>query len=185
MGQIILVTGGSRSGKSSWAQNTAEAISDRRVFIATCPVIDEEMQERIRKHRKARNERNWHTIEEPLDIAGAIDSSHEFPVALVDCLTLWINNLMYRAGKENAAITETDIVMECRRVIGAAKLHPGAVVFVTNEVGMGIVPENAQARLYRDLSGRCNQVMAEACDRVVLMVSGLPLEMKPSLHPHL
>ena len=180
MGHIILVTGGGRSGKSSWAQKTAESISTRRVFIATCPVIDDEMRERIRIHRKAREERNWHTIEEPLDIAGAIDSSHEFPVALVDCLTLWINNLMYRAEKENESITETDIVMECRRVIAAAKRHPGSVLFVTNEVGMGIIPENALARLYRDLAGRCSQVMAEACDRVVLMVSGLPMELKSS-----
>ena len=181
MGQIILVTGGSRSGKSSWAQKTAESISPRRVFIATCPVIDDEMQERIRKHKKARDERNWHTIEEPLDIAGAIDTSHEFPVALVDCLTLWINNLMYRAEKERTAVTETDITLECRRVIDAALRHPGDVLLVTNEVGMGIIPENAQARLYRDLAGRCNQVMAKASARVVLMVSGLPLEIKKLL----
>ena len=179
MGQITLVTGGSRSGKSSWAQKTAESMADRRVFIATCPVIDDEMRERIRKHRQARDGRNWHTIEEPLDIAGAIDSGHEFPVALVDCLTLWINNMMYRAEKENTAITETDVAVECRSVMDAAKRHPGAVLLVTNEVGMGIVPENAQARLYRDLAGRCNQVVAEACDRVVLMVSGLPLEIYP------
>jgi adenosylcobinamide kinase/adenosylcobinamide-phosphate guanylyltransferase len=178
MGQIILVTGGSRSGKSSWAQKTAESISARRAFIATCPVIDDEMQERIHRHQQAREERNWHTIEEPLDIAGALDSSHEFAVVLVDCLTLWVNNLMYRAEKENKVITETDAAMECRIVIEAARRHPGSVLFVTNEVGMGIVPENSQARLYRDLAGRCNQVIAEACDRVVLMVSGQPLEIK-------
>jgi len=178
MGQVIMVTGGSRSGKSSWAQKTAESMSVRRVFIATCPVVDDEMQERVRKHRQARDERSWHTIEEPLDIAGAIDSSHEFPVALVDCLTLWINNLMYRAEKENKAITETDIAAGCRIVIDAAKRHPGTVLFVTNEVGMGIIPENALARLYRDLAGRCNQVIAGACDRVVFMVSGLPMEIK-------
>jgi adenosylcobinamide kinase/adenosylcobinamide-phosphate guanylyltransferase len=173
-----MATGGSRSGKSSWAQKTAESISDRRVFIATCPVVDDEMLERIRRHQQSRDGRNWRTIEEPLDIAGAIDSSHEFPVALVDCLTLWINNLMYRAEKENTVITETEVAMECRRVIDAAKRHPGVILFVTNEVGMGIVPENAHARLYRDLAGRCNQVVAEVCDRVVLMVSGLPLEIK-------
>jgi adenosylcobinamide kinase/adenosylcobinamide-phosphate guanylyltransferase len=181
MGQIILVTGGGRSGKSSWAQRTAESMSALRVFIATCPVIDDEMRERIRKHRQARDEKNWHTIEEPLDIAGAIDSSHEFPVALVDCLTLWINNLMYRAEKEKMSITETDVAAECRFVIEAAKRHPGAVLFVTNEAGMGIVPENAQARLYRDLAGRCNQVIAEAGDSVVLMISGIPLEIKGNL----
>jgi len=178
MGEIILVTGGSRSGKSSWAQKTAESMSPRRAFVATCPVVDNEMRERIRKHQKARDERNWHTIEEPLDIAGAIDSSHGFPVILVDCLTLWINNLMYRNEKENAAITETDVAIECRRILNAATRHPGSVLFVTNEVGMGIVPENAQARLFRDLAGRCNQVIAEACDRVLLMVAGLPLEIK-------
>ena len=208
MGRIILVTGGSRSGKSSWAQKTAESMSAYRVFIATCPVIvtgnkidgadgeadgeiDDEIQERVRKHRAARDKRNWHTIEEPLDIAKAIASANdtsscvksahegvEYPVVLVDCLTLWINNLMYRAEKENAVITEANVVEECRRVINAAKLHQGSVLFVTNEVGMGIVPENAQARLFRDLAGRCNQVMAEAGDLVVLMVCGLPLEVK-------
>jgi adenosylcobinamide kinase/adenosylcobinamide-phosphate guanylyltransferase len=183
MGQIILVTGGSRSGKSSWAQKTAESISPRRVFIATCPVVDDEMQERIVKHRKARDERSWHTIEEQLDIAGALDSSHEFSVALIDCLTLWINNLMYRAEKENKVLTETDIAMECLRVTGAAKRHPGSVLFVTNEVGMGIVPENAQARRFSDLAGRCNQVIAEACTRVVLMVSGQSLEIKTAHLP--
>ena len=183
MGQIILVTGGSRSGKSSWAQKKAESMSIHRVFIATCPVIDDEMSERIRKHRQLRDERTWRTIEETLDIAGAIDSSHEFPVALIDCLTLWINNLMYRAEKDNTVITETTVTMECLRVITAAKQHPGFVLFVTNEVGMGIVPENTQARLYRDLAGRCNQVFAEACDSVVLMVSGLPLEIKNSPKP--
>jgi len=178
MGQIIIVTGGSRSGKSFWAQKTAESISARRVFIATCPVVDDEMRERIRKHREARDERNWHTIEEPLDIAGAIDSCHEFTVVLVDCLTLWINNLMYRAEKENVTVTETDAAIECRCVAEAAKRHPGTVLFVTNEVGMGIVPENAQARLFRDLAGRCNQVMASESARVVFMVSGIPLEVK-------
>ena len=175
MGKIILVTGGGRSGKSAWAQKTAESISGPRVFIATCPVIDDEMSERIRKHREARDKRDWHTIEEPLDIAGALDSSHDFSVALIDCLTLWINNLMYRAEKENTSLTETDVAQQCRRIVEAAKRHPGTVLFVTNEVGMGIIPENAQARLYRDLAGRCNQVIAQAGDSVVLMVSGLPI----------
>jgi adenosylcobinamide kinase / adenosylcobinamide-phosphate guanylyltransferase len=178
MGRMILVTGGSRSGKSSYAQKAAESLNSSRVFIATCPVIDEEMSGRIQKHQQERRGRGWHTIEEPLNIAEAIENATEYSTVLVDCLTLWINNLLYFSENNNQALSEADIAAECERLMAACRKHVGTIFFVTNEVGMGIVPENALARLYRDLVGRCNQIIANACYRVVLMVSGQPIEIK-------
>jgi adenosylcobinamide kinase / adenosylcobinamide-phosphate guanylyltransferase len=178
MGKIILVTGGSRSGKSEYAQNAAEALPGPRVFIATCPVIDDEMQLRIRKHQDARRGRGWQTIEEPLDIEGAVRNANGFNSLVVDCLTLWINNLMYEAEKSRSSISEADIATQCHDLLAACKMHPGTILFVTNEVNMGIIPENPPSRLYRDLVGRCNQIMAGFSNRVVLLISGQPLELK-------
>jgi adenosylcobinamide kinase / adenosylcobinamide-phosphate guanylyltransferase len=178
MGQIILITGGGRSGKSAYAQKLAEALPEPRAFLATCPPIDEEMRERIRKHQAARHQHRWQTIEESLDVAKAIENSRGFPTILVDCLTLWINNLLYQAEQNNRGISETDISKECNSLVTACKAHPGTIIFVTNEIGMGLIPENALSRLYRDLVGRCNQIIAEASIRVVLLVSGQPIEIK-------
>lgn len=178
MGKIILVTGGSRSGKSRYAQEAAEALPGPRVFIATCPVIDNEMQRRIRKHQDARRGRGWQTIEEPLDIESAVRKAHRFDGVVVDCLTLWINNLMYEAEHAGNKISEEDIAVRCRGLLAACEAHPGTILFVTNEIGMGIIPENPMARLYRDLAGSCNQIMARASHRLVLLISGQPLELK-------
>jgi len=178
MGKIILVTGGSRSGKSQYAQRTAETLPGPRAFIATCPDIDEEMRARIRRHQKARRGRGWHTIEEPLDIENAIRGANGFPSLVVDCLTLWINNLLYEADTTGKTVSETEIVARCRGLISACDKHPGTILFVTNEVGMGIIPEHPLSRLYRDLVGRCNQTMAAASHRVILLVAGQPMELK-------
>jgi adenosylcobinamide kinase/adenosylcobinamide-phosphate guanylyltransferase len=156
----------------------AESLPEPRAFLATCPPIDEEMRERIRTHQDARRQKRWHTIEEPLDIAEAIENSHSFLTILVDCLTLWINNLLYRAEQNGKSLSESDIAAECIRLIDKCQAHPGTTIFVTNEVGMGLVPENAISRLYRDLVGRCNQIIAEKSLRVVLLVSGQPIEIK-------
>jgi adenosylcobinamide kinase / adenosylcobinamide-phosphate guanylyltransferase len=178
MGKIVLVTGGSRSGKSEYAQKAVEAMPGSRAFIATCPVIDDEMQLRIRNHQDARHGRGWHTIEEPLRIEMAVRNAHGFACLVVDCLTLWINNLMYQADTAGKTISEADISVRCHDLLAACTLHPGTIVFVTNEVGMGIVPENPVSRLYRDLVGRCNQVVAGASHRVVLLISGQAIEIK-------
>jgi adenosylcobinamide kinase/adenosylcobinamide-phosphate guanylyltransferase len=178
---MILITGGSRSGKSSYAQNAAESLKTSRLFLATCPVIDEEMKERIQKHQQERSGRGWHTIEEPVNIASVIETASAYETVLVDCLTLWINNLMYVLENNNKILSESDVSLECEKVIAACRAHGGTVFFVTNEVGMGIVPENAIARLYRDLVGRCNQIIANACHRVVLLVSGQPIEVKKEI----
>lgn len=177
MAEIVLVTGGSRSGKSRHAQELAVGLEGRKIFVATCPVVDAEMEERIRRHKDEREGKGWETIEESVDLDGVLRRV-EGGVLLVDCLTLWINNLMYEAEKREQEIGEDEVEQRCRRLLEACASRKGTVIFVTNEVGMGIVPENSLARLYRDLVGRCNQVVAAGADQVIFMVSGLPLKLK-------
>jgi adenosylcobinamide kinase/adenosylcobinamide-phosphate guanylyltransferase len=178
LGNLILVTGGGRSGKSAYAQEIAEALGGRKIFLATCPPVDEEMVARIRRHEQARAGRGWETIEETLDLAGALRQIVTCDVILVDCLTLWINNLMYEAEKSETKIDEDEMSEIAEDLVSAARAAEFPVIMVTNEVGMGIVPEHPSVRLYRDLVGRCNQVAARGADRVVLMVSGMSIEMK-------
>jgi adenosylcobinamide kinase / adenosylcobinamide-phosphate guanylyltransferase len=174
MAKIIFITGGSRSGKSAYGQQISEAISGVRTYIATCPVIDEEMADRIRKHKDARKKASWQTLEELTDLAGALRRSRASQVILVDCLTLWVNNLMYEAEQEERHIDEEVIGARCEDVEAVCRDLPGTVIFVTNEVGMGIVPENPVSRLFRDIAGRCNQIMAGHADVVIFMISGIP-----------
>ena len=176
--KIIFVTGGSRSGKSSYAQKQAEALPGPRAYLATCPVIDEEMAARCRKHQQARRHAAWDTIEEERDLAGVLSVNREHQVILVDCLTLWVNNLIYEAGQNNRGMTEEDITEKCRILLAACTTFSGTVIFVTNEVGMGIVPDNALGRIFRDVAGRCNQIIARAADEAIFMVSGIPLHLK-------
>ncbi|MCC6580474.1 MAG: bifunctional adenosylcobinamide kinase/adenosylcobinamide-phosphate guanylyltransferase [Phycisphaeraceae bacterium] len=180
MAHIVLITGGCRSGKSGYAQQLAESLPGRRVYIATCPVLDDEMRRRIDLHRQAREGKAWQTIEESMDLPGVLDQARSFDVVLVDCLTLWVSNVMFDAQQRSLEIDEHRMVLRSQAVLKACSGHPGTIVFVTNEVGMGIVPENALARRFRDLAGRCNQTMAAGADRVVLMACGLPLNLKGS-----
>jgi adenosylcobinamide kinase/adenosylcobinamide-phosphate guanylyltransferase len=169
----ILVIGGCRSGKSSHALNLAEAMGSRRIFVATCVPHDDEMRQRVARHQAERSDA-WQTLEVPVDLAGAIAKHSPLAdVMLVDCLTLWLSNLLM----------ETEDVDRIRRVIDslaeAVQKAPHAIVLVSNEVGAGIVPENRLARLYRDLAGWTNQAMAAVCDRVVWTVAGIPVTIKP------
>jgi len=183
MARIALVTGGCRSGKSAYALAMGESLLPRRAYVATCPVTDEEMQRRIEAHRQARCERGWLTIEEQLDLAGIFRCHAEYNVLLVDCVTLWVNNLIHHAVLEGRQTNEVEIAHKCREVLDASQACRGVVIFVTNEVGMGIVPENAQARHYRDLLGRANQVLAASADSVILMVCGVPWHLKEARRP--
>ncbi|WP_246805195.1 bifunctional adenosylcobinamide kinase/adenosylcobinamide-phosphate guanylyltransferase [Desulfosarcina cetonica] len=146
-----LVIGGCRSGKSSHAQALAEAVGPRRIYVATCVPHDDEMRERVARHQRERDA-SWRTLEEPVDLAGIIGRhGASADVMLIDCLTLWLSNLLMQ--------TE-DIVLIRQKIDGLAEAvtqAPGAVVLVSNEVGAGIVPENRLARLYRDLAGWTNQ----------------------------
>ena len=178
MAHIILVTGGARSGKSAYARRLAESIPGPRAFIATCPAIDEEMRQRIQRHQESRRRAKWRTIEAPLDLAYALADAKSYDVVLVDCLTLWVNNLMYDAKQTGREVYEDGIAHRSQELLAACAKLDGTVIFVTNEVGMGVVPDNALARRYRDLVGRCNQVIAESADLVTLVVCGVAMDIK-------
>ena len=180
MARIILVTGGSRSGKSAYAQQLAESTTGRRIYVATCPVIDAEMAARVKKHREARAHSAWDTIEAPLDLAGVIANAGGNDILLVDCLTLWVNNVLHEAQREGRTITEEQITNLCGDILRTCRQRGGTVIFVTNEVGMGIVPDNPLARGFRDLAGRCNQTVAAAADEVWFVVSGIAMKIKSS-----
>lgn len=166
----LLVLGGARSGKSRFAQSRAEALPGELVYLATAQAFDDEMRERIALHRADRGPR-WSTVEAPLELAEMVTAcSKPETVVLVDCLTLWASNLML-------ADRDTDVATEgLARAVSTAR---GPVILVANEVGLGIVPDNALARRFRDAAGRINQEMAAAVDEVVIMFAGLPLVLKP------
>ena len=176
MAVIALITGGCRSGKSRYALERAEAGEEgSRIFIATCPRIDDEMEERIRRHQREREGRGgWQTVEEQTDLVRALRDA-DAPIVVVDCLSLWVNNMMYADG---GRVDEDDVSDRCERFLDACRGREGTVVAVTNEVGLGVVPDNALARRYRDLLGRCNQTVAAGADEVVFMVSGIPIRIK-------
>lgn len=178
MGRITLITGGSRSGKSAFSQRLAEEQPGSRLFLATCPVTDREMEIRILRHIQDRMKGNWDTVEEPLHIAAQLAQAGRYDTVLVDCLTLWVNNLLYEAAGRNRELDEEQVAVLANSLVEAAREHPGEVIMVTNEVGLGIVPENRTARLYRDLVGRCNQCVGAAAARVYLVTCGIPLQIK-------
>ena len=175
-GLHALVIGGARSGKSRFAETLARRSGPDRVYIATATPFDDEMRERIAIHRADRARDGWRTVEEPLELAQAL--RHEAApgrIVLVDCLTLWLTNVMLGEATEPA---RRDAAVACSHLAAMVPDLAGPVVFVSNEVGWGIVPDNKLARDFRDAQGRLNQAMAEACDRVVLVAAGLPLTLK-------
>lgn len=169
MRRVSLVLGGARSGKSRHAEALARDHRGRRIYLATAEIIDEEMRQRIALHR-AQRAPGWETLEVPLELAealGAVDHPKSF--TLVECITVWINNLMYH-GK--------DVAGEVKRLCELLPTLKGRVVLVSNEVGLGIVPDNPLARAFRDEAGRANQALATVADEVVFVAAGLPLALK-------
>ncbi|MGH6813836.1 MAG: bifunctional adenosylcobinamide kinase/adenosylcobinamide-phosphate guanylyltransferase [Methylocella sp.] len=167
----LLVLGGARSGKSRYAQRLAEASRLQPVLIATAEAHDAEMAARIARHAALRDAR-WTLVEEPAALAGALRrEARNDRIVVVDCATLWLSNLLLNNDDLSAATQDL-----AQSVAGLA----GPVVFVSNEVGAGIVPENALARAFRDAQGLLNQALAEACEAVVLVAAGIPLCLKPA-----
>lgn len=181
MAKIILITGGTRSGKSSYALQIAEKLLPPHCFIATCRVSDSEMAERVRKHQIERGKTIWTTVEEPLGLRSVFGKYPNYSLYLIDCLTLWVSNLMEACNDADRLCDEEFILHEIDRLLDRLVSVEGTVIFVTNEVGMGIVPENRLARRYRDLVGLCNQTVASHADEVILVSCGLPLYLKTSL----
>jgi len=171
--KIIFVIGGCRSGKSRQALETAEGMpGDHKTFIATCIPRDAEMKQRVEQHQKERG-RIWRTVEAPVHLPQAIvEQSRPADVVLVDCLTLWISNLMLELQDDRKILA---CLPDLTRALRAADC---SVVLVSNEVGTGIVPENQLSRRFRDLVGSTNQAIAEQADRVVWMVAGIAVGIK-------
>ncbi|MEM6411596.1 MAG: bifunctional adenosylcobinamide kinase/adenosylcobinamide-phosphate guanylyltransferase [Pseudomonadota bacterium] len=169
MSNAHLILGGARSGKSRRALECAEGAASQRVFIATAEAFDEEMHERIVRHKQERGP-GWTTLEAPLDVVGAIEGVRELGDAcLIDCLTLWLSNLMHN---------ERDVEAETVRLCAAISACPVPIFLVSNEVGLGLVPETQLGRSFRDVQGRLNQAVAAVCDRVEFIAAGLPLILK-------
>lgn len=179
MSKLILITGGARSGKSSYALDVCENISENRLFIATCPTIDSEMTDRVIRHQDERKGRGWETFECPVDLVDAFNTkANSFNVVLLDCVTLWVNNILFSYEQDNKVLTDFIIKDKAQAWLTAANTIDATVVCVTNEVGLGIVPENALARKYRDLVGTVNQTIGKMADEVALVSCGVPLYLK-------
>ena len=165
---IILITGGTRSGKSQYAEQRVREMGGRSIYVATAEANDEEMARRIAEHRKRRGQQ-WRTIEEPLELTQALLAERgKTDCALVDCLTLWLSNLLLRHNDKYASEKVDELIEKLPQL----NFH---IVLVTNEVGWGIVPDNPLARKFRDLAGWTNQRMAQAANEVILMIAGVPM----------
>ncbi len=180
LNKIILVTGGARSGKSRFAEKTADAISEKVLYVATAVAIDDEMKERIAHHRKSRPP-EWKTFEgyKGFEKDQFVDLAKEFEVVLVDCLTIMCTNIILEQpeGASDQEI-ETKVLFEVNNLMNALEDVKVTAIFVTNEVGMGLVPEYPLGRLFRDIAGRVNQRVADRAHEVHFCVSGIPMKIK-------
>ncbi|MEF2967016.1 bifunctional adenosylcobinamide kinase/adenosylcobinamide-phosphate guanylyltransferase [Paenibacillus sp. M1] len=196
---IVMVTGGARSGKSAFAEKWCMKHAASGLYIATAQAFDDEMRRRIGLHRLQREESGfpWTTVEEPLELAALLAGESPgrlggaalpdrsgpekglAPVVLVDCLTLWLSNVLLAAGAEgDAAAEEEAVALEVERLVTAVASYPGRLVLVTNEVGSGIVPEYPLGRRYRDWAGILNRKIAAVSDQVFLVTAGIAIELK-------
>ncbi|MEZ0329791.1 MAG: bifunctional adenosylcobinamide kinase/adenosylcobinamide-phosphate guanylyltransferase [Dissulfuribacterales bacterium] len=177
---IILILGGARSGKTAWALREAErrlvelsgtehpGIGSHALYVATAQPLDAEMEERIQRHKEERSEL-WRTVEEPLDLSRCLLNSCRYPVVLVDCLTMWVSNLM---------ACELSLDQVFYELCTALKRVPNQIILVSNEVGLGIVPDNPVARRFRDAAGRLHQDIAAISDEIFFVAAGIAMRMK-------
>ena len=174
MAKIIFITGGARSGKSSFAEKLALTLGKNVIFLATAEALDKEMADRIKKHKTKRSS-TWKTVEEPINI-NILNKFKNFEGAVIlDCITLWLSNMIHKFGIERA---EGHILGDIRTLLKTARTSKFTLIVVSNELGLGIVPENKLAREFRDIAGRCNQLIARMSDEVYLMISGIKLKIK-------
>ncbi len=180
--ELILVTGGTRAGKSDFALKLASGLERPVLFVATAEVKDEEMAERVERHRASRPG-HWRTLEEPTGLPEAISNTLQPSegewVVLMDCLNLWVSNLLLaREGRETGRAIEEEIRVLVDRLLDWHDRSGTTLILVTNEVGLGLVPTNRLGRQFTDILGKANQMVAAKAERVYLLVSGLPLELK-------
>ena len=189
MGKLVLIIGGARSGKSQLAETMAQGAlslpAARKVaYLATSEALDDEMRERIRKHR-ARRPKSWQTFEQPLDLDKLVPKlSGKFDAIIIDCATLYVTNVLLR--QEAGPVTEGDVLAAVDRLVKACLETEATVIIVSNEVGSGIVPDNAMARQFRDIMGFANQRIAAAAEEVYFTVAGIATRIKPvgNARPH-
>jgi len=167
----ILILGGAKSGKSTYALKLAQVIDKNKIYIATAQGLDDEMEQRIKKHRLDRKN-SWKTIEEPTDLEKTLSKLTKNSIILIDCLTLWISNLMMDG------LRQADIIKKVKSLLKTIKQRGLSVIFVSNEVGLGIVPDNAMAREFRDIQGVVNQLVAKSSDEVYNLIAGIPGRIK-------
>ncbi len=168
---LTLVLGGAASGKSRYAESLVQATDQKRIYIATAQAFDEEMRAKIAAHKIQRGP-NWMTIECPIDLCDAISGCAPDDVVLIDCLTLWLTNVL---------LTERDVDAEMDALVASLSSASATILVVSNEVGQGIVPDNALSRQFRSAQGRLNQKVAEHADTVVGVMAGLPFALKGPL----
>ncbi len=181
-GSLVLVTGGTRSGKSEFAELLTESYDKPVVYIATATVKDAEMEMRVQIHR-SRRPGNWRTLEEPLDVSAAIKGyGTNENVVMLDCMTFLITNLMFRQELPEDEVLfkklEEEILLEISHIVTAAREQGTTLVVVSNESGLGLIPPDRLTRKYQELVGRANQIIAKDADLVYLVVAGLPVEIK-------
>lgn len=170
---LIMVTGGARSGKSGFALKKASSFAGNKAYLATAEALDEEMLRRVNLHRKSRGP-DWTTIEEPVEICHTVkEAQGAYQVVLLDCLTIWVSNLLTRIS-----LSEEEARGRIEEFAGIMPSLKCNLVVVTNEVGMGVVPESALGRSFRDLAGLANQKLGEAASEAYFMVSGFPVKLK-------
>ena len=174
--RCIFLLGGARSGKSNHAQELAEKLSEKVLFVATAEALDDEMQVRINEHKKSRLT-SWRTLETSAHLGNQIEQQiGDAEVVLIDCLTLLVSNLL--GGEIDYEKAEKRIMAEMEQLVGCISKLDVTFIIVSNEVGMGLVPENKLGRIYRDMLGKANQIIAKHATEVYLMVAGIPMKVK-------
>lgn len=171
LGKLTLVLGGAASGKSARAEALIVASGLSRVYVATAQPFDDEMADKILRHQETRGP-DWRTVEEPLDLAAALEGVREGEAVLLDCVTLWLSNHL---------LEESDLDAETEKLLAALAACPAPVVVVSNEAGMGVVPDTSLGRRFRNAQGRLNQMLAARADLVIAVMAGLPMVLKGRL----